>query len=68
MDEETLPRELEVTARTGDGLVMGLQHKTLPRFGVQFHPESILTPHGPRLVANFLEMAKSSGERGRTVR
>jgi anthranilate synthase component 2 len=54
VDEATLPEELEVTARTEDGLVMALQHRTLPRVGVQFHPESILTPEGPRLVANFL--------------
>jgi anthranilate synthase component 2 len=54
VDEATLPEELEVSARTEDGLVMALQHRTLPRVGVQFHPESILTPEGPRLVANFL--------------
>jgi anthranilate synthase component 2 len=54
VEEATLPAQLEVSARTEDGLVMALQHRTLPRAGVQFHPESILTPEGPRLVANFL--------------
>ena len=57
VDEVTLPEELEVSARTEDGLIMGLEHRTLPRTGVQFHPESILTPEGPRLVANFLAQA-----------
>ena len=53
----TLPAELELTAWTEDGLVMGVRHTALPRFGVQFHPESILTPQGERLVARFLEIA-----------
>jgi len=49
-----LPPDVEVLAETDDGLVMALRHRGLPRFGLQFHPESILTPHGPRLVENFL--------------
>jgi anthranilate synthase component 2 len=49
-----LPAELELTAWTEDGLVMGTQHRSKPRYGVQFHPESILTPEGPRIVENFL--------------
>jgi len=56
VDREALPPELEVTAETQEGLVMGLQHRDLPRYGVQFHPESILTPDGPKLVENFLAM------------
>jgi anthranilate synthase component 2 len=52
-----LPAELELTAWTEDELVMGTQHRELPRFGVQFHPESILTPEGPRIVENFLRLA-----------
>ena len=52
-----LPDELELTAWTEDGLVMGAQHRSLPRFGVQFHPESILTPEGPRIVENFLRLS-----------
>ena len=57
VDRGRLPEDLEVTAETDNGLVMGLRHRTLPRYGVQFHPESILTPDGPRLVENFLVMA-----------
>ena len=54
--EETLPDDLLVTAWTSEGEVMGLRHRTLPYFGVQFHPESILTPEGSRLVRNFLDV------------
>jgi anthranilate synthase component II len=54
---ESLPGQLELTAWTEDGLVMAAQHRALPRFGVQFHPESILTPEGPRIVENFLRLA-----------
>jgi len=53
---DDLPADLELTAWTEDGLVMATQHRHLPRFGVQFHPESILTPEGPRLVEHFLEL------------
>jgi anthranilate synthase component 2 len=52
-----VPPDLEVIATTDDGLVMAVRHRTLPRFGVQFHPESILTPDGPRIVENFLALA-----------
>ncbi|MBF0271014.1 MAG: aminodeoxychorismate/anthranilate synthase component II [Magnetococcales bacterium] len=51
---DSVPESLRVTAWTGDGLVMGLRHRTLPVEGVQFHPESILTEHGHDLLANFL--------------
>ncbi len=54
VDRSTLPPELEVTAETADGIVMGLRHRHLAIEGVQFHPESILTPHGPALLANFI--------------
>lgn len=56
----SLPRELVASAWTLDGRVMAVRHVALPRWGVQFHPESILTPHGPRLLANF---ARRCGER-----
>ncbi len=57
---ETLPPELEVSARTPEGEIMGVRHRTLRVEGVQFHPESILTPDGPRLMKNFLDIADAS--------
>ena len=54
--EEPLPPELEVMARTPEGEIMALRHREAPTFGVQFHPESFLTPHGKRLLKNFLEI------------
>lgn len=54
VDPETLPDELAVTARTTDGVIMGLRHRQLPLAGVQFHPESFMTPVGPRLLARYL--------------
>ncbi|MFQ5399089.1 MAG: anthranilate synthase component II [Anaerolineae bacterium] len=53
--EEPLPECLRVTAFTRDGEVMGLRHETYPTIGVQFHPESILTEHGKRILQNFLD-------------
>ena len=55
VERATLPTELEITAETADGLIMGLRHLTYPVEGVQFHPESILTPVGKDLLRNFLE-------------
>lgn len=52
----SVPEVLEITARTSDGIIMGLQHATLPIFGVQFHPESVLTPEGAKLLANFCDI------------
>ena len=54
---DTCPRELEVTAETDQGLVMGVAHRDLPIHGVQFHPESIASEHGGRIVQNFLDLA-----------
>jgi len=54
IDESTLPAELQITARTADGIPMAIEHKTAPLFGVQFHPESILTDSGLLLLENFL--------------
>lgn len=53
--KETLPDELEITAKTEDGIIMGVQHKTLPMHGVQFHPESIASEHGHDILKNFIE-------------
>jgi len=53
---ETLPNELAVSARTAEGEIMGLQHREFPLHGVQFHPESILTGQGKKLLANFLAL------------
>lgn len=58
VERETLPDELEITAETEDGVIMGLQHRTRPIHGVQFHPESIRTGEGKKLLANFLRLAK----------
>jgi anthranilate synthase component 2 len=55
VEPETFPSELEITARSEDGVIQGLQHKTLPIFGVQFHPESIASEHGHKILANFLQ-------------
>ncbi|HJS71605.1 MAG TPA: aminodeoxychorismate/anthranilate synthase component II, partial [Acidimicrobiia bacterium] len=54
--EADLPDGLVISAYTSDGEIMGLRHETLPVEGVQFHPESVLTPLGDRLIANFLTM------------
>ncbi len=55
-EEETLPDTLEITAQTDRGEIMGVRHKTLPIEGVQFHPESVLTPEGDKLMTNFMRM------------
>ncbi|MSP81602.1 MAG: aminodeoxychorismate/anthranilate synthase component II [Alphaproteobacteria bacterium] len=56
VERATFPPVLEITAETADGVVMGLRHRTLPLFGVQFHPESIASEHGHKLLGNFLEI------------
>ncbi|MGM0584613.1 MAG: anthranilate synthase component II, partial [Pseudomonadota bacterium] len=57
VERETLPETLRITAETHSGIIMGLQHRELPIHGVQFHPESIASQHGKRLLANFLAIA-----------
>ncbi len=61
IERETLPDELEISATTPDGLIMGLRHKTMNVEGVQFHPESILTNEGKKLLQNFLSATQESG-------
>lgn len=57
VEQESLPSCLEVTATSDDGLIMGLAHKELPVYGVQFHPESIASDFGHKILANFLELS-----------
>lgn len=59
VERDHLPDCLAVTAETEDGLIMGLEHKTLPLHGVQFHPESIASEHGHKLLKNFIDRARS---------
>jgi anthranilate synthase component II len=63
IERASLPADLEVTAETSDSIIMGLQHKTHPVHGVQFHPESIASEHGHDLLANFLKLAGLSPTR-----
>jgi anthranilate synthase component II len=66
VERDTLPEDLAVTAETGDRLVMGLAHRKFPVHGVQFHPESIASEHGHRILKNFLDIAATWNEtRGR---
>ncbi|MGA7098282.1 MAG: aminodeoxychorismate/anthranilate synthase component II [Acidimicrobiia bacterium] len=58
VQEADLPSELVVTAFTSDGVIMGVRHRELPVEGVQFHPESVLTPHGDLLLRNFLDLGE----------
>ena len=58
VDPESFPDELEITAKTDDGLIMGLKHKEFEIYGLQFHPESILTSYGHKLIENFLLSVK----------
>ena len=63
--EDTIPDELEVTAHTDSGIVMAMRHRELPIHGVQFHPESVLTQGGHRMLANWLERCGDSEAQGR---
>lgn len=59
---DSLPECLKLTAWTEEGLVMGVKHAQMPRYGIQFHPESILTPTGDRMIGRFLAMTGDGGE------
>jgi anthranilate synthase component 2 len=58
VERESLPPELAITAELADGTIMGLEHRTLPIHGVQFHPESIASEHGRQLLATFLDLVR----------
>ncbi|TVQ65635.1 MAG: aminodeoxychorismate/anthranilate synthase component II [Balneolaceae bacterium] len=60
LDPDSIPLELEVTARTADGVIMGVRHQLYPVEGIQFHPESILTVEGPQLVKNWVSLEYES--------
>lgn len=62
--EESLPEELEITARAEDGEIMGIRHRNFLIFGIQYHPESILTPNGKQQLANFLQMVDLKQRKG----
>ncbi|MDO8359285.1 MAG: aminodeoxychorismate/anthranilate synthase component II [Devosia sp.] len=63
VERDTLPETLEITATSDDGLIMGMQHETLPLHGVQFHPESIASENGHALLQNFLNITRDFGMR-----
>jgi anthranilate synthase component II len=68
VDRKNLPQDIVVTAETGDHLIMGLRHRTLPVHGVQFHPESIASEHGHLILRNFLDIAAQwNGASGRSA-
>jgi para-aminobenzoate synthetase component 2 len=66
IEKDTLPEELEVTGATESGVVMAIQHKSLPICGVQFHPESVLTEHGYQMIGNWLVICGDKGARARS--
>ena len=66
IEKDTLPATLEITGQTESGVVMAIQHKTLPICGVQFHPESVLTEHGYQMIGNWLEICGDKGARKRS--
>ena len=64
LDKATLPADLEISAAADDGEIMGIRHKQFPIEGIQFHPESIMTPVGKRILRNFLRTTENSEVRG----
>lgn len=67
VEKDSVPTVLEVTGMTDSGLVMAMQHTSLPIHGVQFHPESVLTEHGHQMLANWLEMCGDTGARKKAI-
>lgn len=66
IDEKTIPEDIEITARSDDGEIMGIEHREYPIWGVQFHPESILTEYGKKLLENFLKLASKANLKSTT--
>jgi anthranilate synthase/aminodeoxychorismate synthase-like glutamine amidotransferase len=64
IQRDTLPACLEITAETDEGEIMGVRHREFPIWGVQFHPESILTENGRQILKNFLKLKKRDGQQG----
>ncbi len=64
LQESSLPAELEVVAKAEDGEIMAIRHRSLPIYGLQYHPESILTPNGKQQLANFLQLSTQSQPKG----
>jgi anthranilate synthase component 2 len=60
VERETLPDDFLVSAWTADGEIMGIRHRHLPLYGIQFHPESFLTPGGQKIMSNFLHSSRHS--------
>jgi anthranilate synthase/aminodeoxychorismate synthase-like glutamine amidotransferase len=67
VDRPSLPEALVATAWTEDGLIMAMRHRLLPIFGVQFHPESIMTQHGHAMLANFLRIVRGDNAPARAA-
>jgi anthranilate synthase/aminodeoxychorismate synthase-like glutamine amidotransferase len=67
VEKASLPDSLEITAWTDDGIIMGLRHKVMPIFGVQFHPESIATSHGHEILKNFLNITQGRNAQGKAA-
>jgi anthranilate synthase component II len=66
IERSSAPPELEVSAETDEGIIMGVQHRDRPTFGVQFHPESIASEHGRQILRNFLDLAEGFHQRPQT--
>ena len=67
VEKESVPEVLEITSATESGVIMSMQHKTLPIHGVQFHPESVLTEHGHLMLANWLELCGNKNAQAKAV-